>query len=228
MRDTGNPVTNGRIYDAQGVDELIFLDIQATDSSRGLLYETIGKTAEQVFMPFCVGGGVRSVDDIRNLLRAGADKVAINTAAVENPGLISQGAEVFGRQCIVASIDFRRVGDQALVFTHGGKRATGLDVLSHAVCMAELGAGEILLTSIDRDGTMEGYDLEITRRVSNAVDIPVIASGGPGTLQHLVDAVEEGGASAVAVGSLFHFTDQSPIKARSFMATAGVPVRMQV
>jgi cyclase len=167
------------------------------------------------------------VDDIQSLLRAGADKVAINTAAVENPELISEGAKVFGRQCIVASIDFRHEGDRALVFTHGGKQQTDLEVLDQAVRMAELGAGEILLTSIDRDGTMEGYDLEVTRMVTNTVDIPVIASGGPGTLQHLVDAVEVGGASAVAVGSLFHFTDQSPIKARSFMATAGVPVRMQ-
>lgn len=228
MRDTGNPVTNARIYDAQGVDELIFLDIEATGSSRGLLFDTIAKTAEQVFMPFCVGGGVRSLDDIKSLLRAGADKIAINTAAVENPHLVSDGAKTFGRQCIVASIDFRRKGDRAIVFTHGGKTDTGLDVLTHAVGMAESGAGEILLTSIDRDGSMEGYDLEITRRVTNAVDIPVIASGGPGTLQHLVEAVEEAGVSAVAVGSLFHFTDQSPIKARSFMATAGVPVRMQV
>jgi cyclase len=228
LRDTGHPVTNARIYDAQGADELMFLDITASAENRSILYDIIARTAEEVFMPFCVGGGVRTVEDIRNLLLAGADKVSINTAAVENPTLIADGARLFGVQCIVVSIDFRRHGRRCKVCTHGGTVATDLDVLDHVRRMADLGAGEILLTSIDRDGTMEGYDLEITRAVADAVNVPVIASGGAGTLQHLVDAVHEGHASAVAVGSLFHFTDQSPIKARAFMRVAGVDVRAEL
>ncbi len=225
LRDVGFPVTNARIYDAQGADELIFLDITASVENRNILYEIIARTAEEVFMPFCVGGGIRTVQDIRKLLLAGADKVSINTAAVEAPVLISDGAKLFGAQCIVVSIDFRRQESWAEVYTHGGTLATGLEVLDHAKRMVDLGAGEILLTSIDRDGTMLGYDLEITRVVAEAVDVPVIASGGAGTLQHLADAVREGQASAVAVGSLFHFTDQSPIKARAFMSVAGIDVR---
>lgn len=226
LRDVGHPVTNARIYDAQRADELMFLDITASSDNRSILYDIISRTAEEVFMPFCVGGGVRTVDDIRNLLLAGADKVSINTAAVENPLLIGQAARLFGAQCIVVSIDFRRTGGEYEVFTHGGAKATGLRVIDHAKNMVNLGAGEILLTSIDLDGTMQGYDLEITRTVADAVDVPVIASGGAGSLQHLVDAVHEGHASAVAVGSLFHFTDQSPIKARAFMRVAGVDVRV--
>jgi cyclase len=226
LRDTGHPVTNARIYDAQGADELMFLDISASAENRSILYDIIARTAEEVFMPFCVGGGVRTVEDIRNLLLAGADKVSINTAAVESPSLIEQGAKLFGGQCIMVSIDFRRVGGQCEVFTHGGTVATGLSVTEHARNMVSLGAGEILLTSIDRDGTMEGYDLELTRKVADMVDIPVIASGGAGNLQHLVNAVNDGHASAVAIGSLFHFTDQSPIKARAFMRVAGVDVRV--
>lgn len=225
LRDTGNPVTNARIYDHQGADELLFLDIMASTQTRPLLYDIIAKTAEEVFMPFCVGGGVRTVDDVRSLLLAGADKVSINTCAVDSPDLVSEGARRFGAQCIVVSIDFRRNGDRAEVYTHGGRVATGRQVLDHARRMADLGAGEILLTSIDQDGTMGGYDLEVTKDVADAVDIPVIASGGAGTLQHLADAVELAHASAVAVGSLFHFTDQSPIKARSFLWNAGVHVR---
>jgi cyclase len=225
LRDTGYPVTNARIYDAQGADELIFLDIAASQESRGLLYDIIAKTAEEVFMPFCVGGGVRGVEDIRDLLLAGADKVAINTAAVEAPALIEDAARLFGSQCVVVSVDYRRDGDFARVFTHGGTVATGHD--ARAVCRdaASRGAGEILLTAIDRDGTMDGYDLELTREIVDSVDIPVIASGGAGTLQHLADAFHDGHASAVAVGSLFHFTDQSPIKARSFLRVAGIDVR---
>lgn len=226
LRDVGHPVTNARIYDAQGADELMFLDITASAENRGILYDIIASTAEEVFMPFCVGGGVRTVEDIRNLLLAGADKVSINTAAVETPALIAEGARLFGAQCIVVSIDFRREGDRALAFTHGGTVATGLDVHTHAQQMVELGAGELLLTSIDRDGTMQGYDLEITKQIADSVDVPVIVSGGAGTLQHLVDAIEQGHASAVAVGSLFHFTDQSPIKARAFMRVANVDVRV--
>jgi imidazole glycerol-phosphate synthase subunit HisF len=225
LRDTGSPVTNARIYDAQGADELMFLDITASLEARELLYSAIRKTASEVFMPFCVGGGVRSVDDVRNLLLAGADKVAINSAAVEDPGLIAQGARIFGAQCMVLSVDFRRHGSAWKVYTHGGTTATGLDVIDHVRRAVDNGAGEVLLTSIDRDGTSEGYDLAITRAVADAVNVPVIAAGGAGTLQHLVDAVEQGHASAVAVGSLFHFTDQSPIKARAFMRVAGVNVR---
>jgi imidazole glycerol-phosphate synthase subunit HisF len=225
LRDTGNPITNARIYDAQGADELMFLDITASTANRYILFDIIARTAQEVFMPFCVGGGVRSIEDIRNLLLAGADKVSINTAAVENPSLISEGARYFGAQCMVVSIDFRRQGRRCQVYTHGGTVATGLEVLEHARRMVELGAGELLLTSIDRDGTMQGYDLELTETVADLVDVPVIASGGAGTLQHLVDAVNEAHASAVAVGSLFHFTDQSPIKAHAFMRGAGIEVR---
>lgn len=225
LRDTGHPVTNARIYDAQGADELVFLDIEASKENRGLLFDIIAKTAEEVFMPFGVGGGVKSVDDIRNLLLAGADKVVINTAAVDDLQLIEDGAKIFGAQCIVVSIDFRRHTDFYQVYTHGGTEARDLDVLTHAKRVVERGAGELLLTSIDRDGTMEGYDLEITRMVTETVNVPVIASGGAGNLHHLVKAIVDGKASAVAVGSLFHFTDQSPIKARAFMKVAGVDVR---
>jgi imidazole glycerol-phosphate synthase subunit HisF len=225
LRDTGFPVTNARIYDSQGADELVFLDIEASKENRGLLFDIIAKTAEEVFMPFGVGGGIKTVDDIRNLLLAGADKVVINTAAVDDLDLIEAGAHIFGAQCIVVSIDFRKQNDFYQVYTHGGTVARDLDVLTHALKVVERGAGEILLTSIDRDGTMSGYDLEITRQVAESVNVPVIASGGAGNLQHLVDAINNGKASAVAVGSLFHFTDQSPIKARAFMKVAGVDVR---
>jgi cyclase len=225
LRDVGHPVTNARIYDAQGADELLFLDITASAAHRTLLYDTIARTAAEVCMPFCVGGGVRTVDDIRHLLLAGADKVAINTAAVHTPQLVAQGARLFGAQCIVVSIDFRRHGQRGVVYTHGGTVATEHDVLEHARHMVDLGAGEILLTSIERDGTMQGYDLDLTRAVADTLSVPVVASGGAGTLQHLVEALCLGHASAVAVGSLFHFTDQSPIKARAFMRVAGVDVR---
>jgi cyclase len=226
LRDTGHPVTNARIYDAQGADELIFLDITATTQNRGILYDVIARAAEEIFMPFCVGGGVRTVEDVRNLLRAGADKVAVNTAAVETPDLIADGAKLFGVQCMVVSIDYRRHGDRAIVCTHGGTVATDLDVLDHCRRMVDCGAGELLLTSIDRDGTMEGYDLEVTRTVADAVNVPVIVAGGAGTLQHLVEGIQQGHADAVAVGSLFHFTDQSPIKARAAMRVAGIDVRL--
>ena len=227
LRDVGHPVTNARIYDAQSVDELIFLDIMAGPENRQTLFDVISRTAEEVFMPFCVGGGVRAVDDIRRLLLAGADKVAINTAAVESPALVSDGARLFGAQCIVVSVDFRRRDGRSVVVTHGGDLDTNQDVLEHVQRSVDRGAGEILLTSIDRDGTMRGYDLEVTRQVADAVPVPVIASGGAGTLQHLVDAVQDGHAAAAAVGSLFHFTDQSPIKARAFMRVAGIDVRSE-
>ena len=227
LRDTGHPVTNARIYDAQGADELVFLDITASKDNRTILFDIIASAAEEVFMPFCVGGGVRTVDDVRELLRAGADKVSINSAAVETPELITRGAERFGVQCMVVSIDYQTNADgKPEVFTHGGTVATGLDPIEHAVEMAKRGAGELLVTSIDRDGTMEGYDVEVLKRIVDRVKIPVIASGGAGTLQHLADAMKQADVSAVAVGSLFHFTDQSPIKARSFMKVAGIPVRV--
>ncbi len=227
LRDTGFPVTAARIYDAQGADELLFLDITAAHEERALLYGIISRTASEVFMPFCVGGGVRTADDIRGLLLAGADKIAVNTATVDEPQVIDDGARLFGAQCIVASIDFRRIDGVARVFTHGGTRQTELDPVAHARRCVERGAGEILLTSIDRDGTMTGYDIEMTRAIADAVTVPVIASGGAGSLQHLVDGIVDGGASAVAVGSLFHFTDQSPIKARAFMRVGGVDVRTE-
>jgi cyclase len=227
LRDTGSPVTNARIYDAQGADELIFLDIEATGATRKLLFDTITRTASEVFMPFCVGGGIKTVDDVRQLLLAGADKVAVNTQAVERPDLISEAAALFGVQCMVVSIDFKRHGPAWKVYTRGGTVASDLDVVDHAMHAVARGAGELLLTSIDRDGTMQGYDLEITRRVADAVPVPVIASGGAGTLQHLCDAVVDAHASAVAVGSLFHFTDQSPIKARAFMHVRGIDVRSE-
>lgn len=226
LRDTGHPVTNARVYDAQGADELLFLDIAATPQGRGMLGDIIARTAEEVFMPFTVGGGVRSVEDVRALLLAGADKVAINTAAVEDPRLVRRAAERFGAQCIVVSIDYAHRGGIPEVLTHGGTRPTGLDARTHAARAAREGAGELLLTSVDRDGTREGFDLQVTRAVAEAVDVPVIASGGAGTLAHLAEALgPAGGASAVAVGSLFHFTDQSPIKARSYLKVAGLEVR---
>lgn len=227
LRDTGSPVSNARIYDDLGADELIFLDISENREKRALLFDLIKKVAQEVFMPLCVGGGVSSIVDIRNLLLSGADKVAINTAAIEIPSLISEGASIFGRQCIVVSIDYRDEGDFKRVYSHGGKQATQYDVFTFAKQMEELGAGEILLTSIDRDGTMAGYDTDTLHRLSAILNIPIIASGGAGTLAHLVDAVKIGKASAVAVGSLFHFTDQSPIKARSHMKVGGINVRIE-
>jgi len=225
LRDTGNPVTNARIYDAQGADEIVFLDIDATKQNRGLLLDIIAKTAEEVFMPLGIGGGIRSVEDISSLLKAGADKVIINTAAVDDLDFIEKSSKMFGSQCIVVSIDFRHLDGNDEVITHGGTKSRGIDVISHAKRVVDRGAGELLLTSIDRDGSFEGYDVDLIKQVSSLVDVPVIASGGAGNLQHLVDAVVVGNASAVAVGSLFHFTDQSPIKARSFMRVAGINVR---
>ena len=226
IRDVGNPVTAARVYDAQGADELIFLDITASHEKRDTLFDVVVQTAEQCFMPLTVGGGVRTVADIRKLLKAGADKVAINTAAVENPGFIREAAEAFGRQCIVVSIDARLPAPRRYeVFTYRATKPTGLDPVEWAKRMVEYGAGEILITAVDRDGTMEGYDLELIRSVADAVSVPVIASGGCGTLQHLVDGITHGHASAVSAASLFHFTDQSVIKAKSFMKLAGLDVR---
>jgi len=226
FRDVGHPVTTAKIYDAQGADELIFLDIEASQENRKTLFDVVSQVAEHCFMPLTVGGGVRSVEDFRLLLLAGADKVSINTAAFERPTLIVEAAEKFGRQCVVVSIDTRSTSVFPWeVFTHAGQKSTGMDALNWARRAASLGAGEILITSIDREGTSKGYDLELVKTIANALDIPVIASGGVGNLWHLVDGINIGHASAVAAASIFHFTDQSVIKAKTFMKQASVDIR---
>lgn len=225
FRDTGHPISNARIYDSQGADELIFLDITATAEKRDPLFDIVRSAAEQCFMPLCAGGGVKSVEHMRKLLLSGADKVAINTAAVENPSLITEGAKMFGAQCMVVGIDVRKVDGKYEVFTHSGTKPTGLDPIEWAAKAAALGAGELLVTSIDHEGMRQGYDLELTRAIADAVDVPVIASGGVGTLQHLVEGITEGHASAVSCGSILHFTDQSIIKAKAYMKNAGLDVR---
>jgi len=226
LRDAGDPVEQASAYDAAGADELMFLDITASHEGRGAMLEVVARTADVCFMPVGVGGGVRTVDDARRLLRAGADKVSVNTAAVEDPGLIPRCADAFGAQAVVAAIDARR-GETGgwEVFTYGGRRPTGLDVVEHAVRSVERGAGEILLTSMDRDGSKAGYDCELLKAVSSAVGVPVIASGGAGTKQHLVDAVTEGGADAVLAASIFHFGEIGIGEAKEAMAEAGLPVR---
>lgn len=226
LRDVGDPVTAARVYNAQNVDELIFLDITASQEKRSALFDIISQVTKECFMPLAAGGGIRTVEDIRQLLLVGADKVVINTAAVQNPQFISEAAKKFGCQCVIVSIDVKKKNSgQFEVFIEGGKISTGLEPVGWARRVEELGAGEIFITSIDKDGTMQGYEIELIKSISNKVTIPVIASGGAGTLQDLVEAVEAGGASAVAAASLFHFTDQSPIKARSFMRNAGLNVR---
>ena len=227
FRDTGNPLTAARVYDAQGADELIFLDIAASAEARNTTLDVVHRVAEECFMPLCVGGGIRTVEDVRVLLGNGADKVSINTAAVERPQLIEEAARRFGDQAVVLSIDVRRAPDgHPEVFTHAGRQPTGLDPVEWARQAVDFGAGEIFLTSIDREGTMEGYDLELVRSVADAVTVPVIAHGGCGTLQHLVEAVTKGHADAVSCASMLHFTDQSVIKARAHMKTYGVDVRI--
>jgi cyclase len=227
FRDTGNPLTAARVYDAQGADELVFLDIDASADGRSTLIDVVHHVAEEVFMPLCVGGGLRSVEDIREMLEAGADKVSLNTAVEERPELIEQAARRFGNQCVVVSIDCRRHDDGRYeTFTYAGKRATGRDPVEWAREAVDLGAGEIFLTSIDREGTMEGYDLELVRAVADAVTVPVIAHGGCGTLDDLVKAIDEGHADAVSCAAMLHFTDQSVIKARAHMKTYGVDVRI--
>lgn len=223
--DAGDPVEQARLYDAQGADELTFLDITASVEARDTLYDVVSRTAEECFMPLTVGGGVRSSDDVRALLRAGADKVAINTAAVADPDLVARAAERFGSQCIVVAIDAKRSDDGFAVFTHGGRRATGLDAVDWARRVVGAGAGEILLTSMDRDGTKLGFDIELTRAVADAVAVPVVASGGVGTLDHLVAGVRDGHASAVLAASIFHFGEFTVAEAKAHMAAAGVPVR---
>jgi len=226
-RDTGNPLTAARVYDAQGADELVLLDITATFEGRETTLDIVRHVAEECFMPLCVGGGIRTVEDVGLLLRNGADKVSINTAAVERPMVIEEAAHRFGNQAVVVSIDVRRGEDGSpQVFTHAGQQPTGLDPVDWARRAVDLGAGEIFLTSIDREGTMEGYDLELVRSVAEALTVPVIAHGGCGTLQHLVTALTEGHADAVSCASMLHFTDQSVIKARAHMKTYGVDVRI--
>ncbi len=225
--DAGDPVEQARVYDAQGADELCFLDISASHEGRDTLLDIVAGTAEACFMPLTVGGGVRSLDDIRKLLRAGADKVAIMTAAVARPELVREAAETFGAQCIVVAIDAKRVASGRFeVFTHGGRTPTGLDAVDWARRVAASGAGEILLTSMDRDGTKRGFDIELTRAVADAIDEPVIASGGVGTLDHLVEGVRDGHASAVLAASIFHFGTHTIAEAKAHMAAAGVPVRL--
>jgi imidazole glycerol-phosphate synthase subunit HisF len=226
-RDVGYPVTAAKVYEAQGADELLFLDITASSDNRDILFDVVSETAKQCFMPLTVGGGVRSVADIRKLLSAGADKVTINSAAISDPSLITAGSIEFGSQCVVLSID-HKTGDNGAqeVFTDNGSVPTGMSPVDWALKGQELGAGEILLTSIEREGAQKGYDLETIAEVSDTVDIPVIAAGGAGTLADLVTAVTEGHASAVAAASIFHFTDQSVIKAHSYMRQAGLDVRM--
>ena len=228
--DAGDPVEAAAAYDAAGADELCFLDITATHENRGIIFDIVERTASRCFMPLTVGGGVRTVDDIRRLLKAGADKVSINSAAVARPEFVRDAAEKFGAQCVVVAIDAKRVsaiGELARweIFTHGGRNRTGIDALEFACKVAELGAGEILLTSMDRDGTKSGFDLELTRAVADAVSVPVVASGGVGTLDHLVDGVKTGHASAVLAASIFHFGTYTIGQAKAHMAKAGIAMR---
>jgi cyclase len=226
LRDAGDPVEQARLYDREGADELCFLDITASAEDRATLYDVVRRTAEQCFMPLTVGGGVRTVEDIRKLLLAGADKVSINTAAVHRPEFVREGAEKFGRQCIVVAIDAKATGPGRWeVFTHGGRKPTGLDAIQWARRMVDLGAGEILLTSMDRDGTKAGFDIPLTRGIADAVPVPVVASGGVGTLDHLVEGVRDGHASAVLAASIFHFGTYRIAEAKARLAAAGVPVR---
>ncbi|MBU3725447.1 MAG: imidazole glycerol phosphate synthase subunit HisF [Burkholderiaceae bacterium] len=225
LRDAGDPVEIARRYDQQGADEVTFLDITASSDARDLILPMIEAVADQVFIPLTVGGGVRTVDDVRRLLNAGADKISINTAAIHQPDLVKDCANKFGSQCIVLAIDAKRVGDHWEVFTHGGRNPTGLNAVEWAKRVASLGAGEILLTSMDRDGTRQGFDLELTRAVSQAVNIPVIASGGVGSLEHLVEGVTLGAADAVLAASIFHFGQHTIGEAKRFMADRGVCVR---
>src|SRR5258708_28011951 len=229
LRDAGDPVEVARRYDEQGADELAFLDIKASVETRGLLYDMIEAVADQVFIPLTVGGGVAHVDDIRALLNAGADKVSINTAGVKEPALIERAASRYGAQCIVAAIDARQSSPGRWeVYTHVGRNATGLDAVQWAREVVKLGAGEILLTSMDRDGVRTGFDLGLTRAVADAVDVPVIASGGVGTLQHLVEGITKGGAAAVLAASIFHYGEFTVGEAKAAMAAAGIEIRSSV
>jgi cyclase len=231
LRDAGDPVEAAIAYDAAGADELTFLDITASHENRGIMLDVVRRTAEACFMPLTVGGGVRSIDDIRKLLASGADKVSINTAAVDRRAFVKEAAEKFGDQCIVVAIDAKKVSqpdepDRWEIFTHGGRKPTGLDAIAYAREVVSLGAGEILLTSMDRDGTRQGFDLALTRAVADAVPVPVIASGGVGTLDHLVAGIRDGHASAVLAASIFHFGEHTVRAAKEHMARAGLPMRL--
>ncbi|RGP42269.1 Imidazole glycerol phosphate synthase subunit HisF [Altererythrobacter insulae] len=232
LKDAGDPVEQAKAYDEAGADELCFLDISASHEGRGTLLDTVRRTAEVCFMPLTVGGGVRTVEDARALLLAGADKVAVNSAAVSKPEVVAEIAEKFGSQCMVASVDARRVipptgeeGPKWEIFTHGGRKPTGIDAIKHAKRLADLGAGELLVTSMDGDGTQSGYDLELTRAIADAVSVPVVASGGVGTLDHLVEGVTEGHASAVLAASIFHFGTHTISEAHDALRAAGLPAR---
>jgi imidazole glycerol-phosphate synthase subunit HisF len=231
LRDAGDPVEAAIAYDAAGADELCFLDITATHENRGTMMDVVRRTAEACFMPLTVGGGVRTIDDIRMLLRSGADKVSINSAAVARREFVKEGAEKFGEQCIVVAIDAKRVSrpggsDRWEIFTHGGRKATGIDAIEYAQEVVSLGAGEILLTSMDRDGTRQGFDLPLTRAIADSVPVPVIASGGVGNLDHLVDGIREGHATAVLAASIFHFGEFTIRQAKDHMVRSGLPMRL--
>ncbi len=229
LRDAGDPVEVAAMYDEQGADEVTFLDITASHEKRNIMIHVVERTAEQVFMPLTVGGGIRHIDDIRDLLNAGADKVSINTSAVEDPDFVKRSSDRFGSQCIVVAIDAKRKNgrDEWEVFTYGGRRPTGLDTCKWAKQVEELGAGEILLTSMDCDGTKEGYDIQLTRRISESVNIPVIASGGAGNLEHLYEALAHGKADAVLAASIFHYREYTIQQAKVYLRDKGVPVRLQ-
>jgi cyclase len=226
LRDAGDPVEAAIAYDAAGADELTFLDINATHENRGTMMDVVRRTAEACFMPLTVGGGVRTVDDIKTLLRAGADKVSINSAAVANRQFVKEAAEKFGEQCIVAAIDAKRAGSRWEIFTHGGRKSTGIDAIEFAQEVVSLGAGEILLTSMDRDGTRSGFDIELTRAIADSVGVPVIASGGVGNLDHLVEGIRNGHATAVLAASIFHFGEFTIREAKDHMVRAGLPMRL--
>jgi cyclase len=226
LRDAGDPVEAAIAYDAAGADELCFLDITASHENRDTIYDVVTRTAQACFMPLTVGGGVRSVEDIRKLLTCGADKVSINTAAVTRRAFVKEAAEKFGDQCIVVAIDAKRVGDHWEIFTHGGRNPTGIDAIGYAQEVVTLGAGEILLTSMDRDGTRKGYDVALTRAIADAVTVPVIASGGVGNLDHLVEGIRDGHATAVLAASIFHFGEYTVRQAKEHMVRAGLPMRL--
>ena len=227
LRDAGDPVDCAKAYEAQGADELVFLDITASSDERNIMHDVVSQTAEQCFMPLTVGGGLRNTDDIRAMLNSGADKISLNTAAIQNPELVDQASNRFGNQCIVVAIDAKQVpGEQAWeVYTHGGRNNTGLDAIEWAQKVVRLGAGEILLTSMDQDGMLNGYDIELTRRISESVEVPVIASGGAGNLQHMVDVLSQGKASAVLAASIFHFGTYSISECKDYLANHQIPVR---